>query len=76
MRACECVCEHTCVCACVCVCVLLNISTSCPFPATAEQEEDQCNFEGCTRPKYVEGSIKYDYCSKEHAVNDSELSFA
>ena len=46
---------------------------STPILATAEQEEDQCKFEGCTRPKYEEGSIKYDYCSKEHAKRDGEL---
>ena len=41
------------------------------FLATADKPEDQCEMEGCNRPKLQEGTRLYDYCSKSHADQDA-----
>lgn len=38
--------------------------------ATASSTDDQCQLEGCTRPKLQEGARIHDYCSMEHAKKD------
>ena len=39
--------------------------------ATVDKEEDQCELEGCTRPKMVEGARVHDYCCRTHAEQDA-----
>ena len=34
--------------------------------------EEQCELEGCTRPRCEEDCRKHNYCCKEHAENDGE----
>ena len=39
--------------------------------ATALKSEEQCELEGCTRPRYKEGSRIHNYCCGEHARKDA-----
>ena len=41
------------------------------FAATADKPEEQCEMEGCARPKLQEGTRRHDYCSKSHADQDA-----
>ena len=39
--------------------------------ATADKPEDQCEMEGCGRPKLKEGTRVHDYCCRSHADQDA-----
>ena len=39
--------------------------------ATTDNEQDQCDGPGCTRPKLQDGTRVYDYCCNSHAVQDA-----
>ena len=43
----------------------------CNNVATASKPEEQCDLEGCTRPRYKEGSKTHEYCCVDHARKDA-----